>query len=455
MNYQSLNPFTEELIREFPLPTDKQIEESLEKSKKAFDAWSKLDLEKRKSLILKVADILESRAPEFAKALTLEMGKLIGLAEYEVSKCGNICRYYVQRADELLASREIVIENSKAHVSYEAQGPILGIMPWNWPYSQSFRFAIPNLIAGNTVIVKPAPNVPQCGIDIENIFLEAGLPEGAYTNLFLSNEQAETVISDSRIRGVSFTGSARGGSQVAEIAGRNIKKSILELGGSDPFIVLDEVDLDKAVELGVNSRCGNNGQTCCCAKRFLIHKNIYDDFVYKFVEKMKSKVLGNPFDSSTEVGPLARKDLRDLLHRQVTKSVEMGAKLLCGGTIPERKGFFYEPAVIVDAPLDSPARIEEFFGPVATIIPFSTDEEAIKIANETVFGLGASIHTNNISRAKKLIPLVESGMVYVNRTVGSIPELPFGGVKSSGFGRELSDEGIREFLNIKSVFIKK
>ncbi len=453
MDFRTIDPTTGEEIERYASATESEIQAALRSAGTAAADWQGRPLEDRAQRVSRAADLLDGQASELAALMAFEMGKRVEEGEAEAKKCAWACRYYAENAAAFLEPEAKESDGSAAAVRFEPLGPILAIMPWNFPFWQFFRFAAPALMAGNVVLLKHAPNTPRCAQRIETLLREAGLPDGVVRNLFLTHEQAADVIADPRVRGVTFTGSTRGGKQVAAHAGEHLKTMVMELGGSDAFIVLDDADIENAVETGILSRCINNGQSCIAAKRFLVQQDVFDDFRDAFVERMREQTIGDPRSPDTRLGPLARRDLRDRLADQVARSVHAGAKPLCGGTIPPRDGFFYPATVLVDAALESPAATEELFGPVATLFPFETDDEAIALANATEYGLGASLWTADPSRAERLIPRIESGAVFVNGLVKSDPRVPFGGIKSSGFGRELGREGMLEFVNRKTVWI--
>ncbi|MBW7871208.1 MAG: NAD-dependent succinate-semialdehyde dehydrogenase [Flavobacteriia bacterium] len=405
-----------------------------------------------KDKIRKVAEILLKKEDEFAKIISGEMGKPVKESNAEIEKSALSCNFYADNCDEFLKDRNYSTENYDAIVRYEPYGVILGVMPWNFPFWQVFRFAVPTILAGNTVVVKHASNVPKSAQAIEDIFLEAGFEPGTYQNLSLESKNVAQIIEHPYIKAVSLTGSEKAGSSVASTAGKVIKKSVLELGGSNAFIVLNDADLDDTIEKAMNARFRNAGQSCIAAKRFLVQDGIYDRFLEKFKQKTEALKMGDPFDPSTDIGPLARVDLAEDLEKQVNKSVEMGAKLILGG---KRDGAYYQPSILVDAKPGMPVFNEETFGPLAVIIKFKDFEEAVELSNSTSFGLGVSICTSNVEEALKKEHLFEEGSVFFNQLVRSDPKLPFGGVKHSGFGRELSEDGIREFVNTKTIVIAK
>ncbi|MFA5618764.1 MAG: NAD-dependent succinate-semialdehyde dehydrogenase [Weeksellaceae bacterium] len=405
-----------------------------------------------KDKIRKVGKILLENKAQFAKIISGEMGKPMKESIAEIEKSALSCDYYADHCDEFLKDRNYSFENYDAVIRYEPLGVILGVMPWNFPFWQVFRFAVPTILAGNTVVVKHASNVPESAWALEKIFLEAGFEPGIYQNLSLESKHVETLIQHPFIKAVSLTGSEKAGSSVASAAGKVIKKSVLELGGSNAFIVLDDADLEDTLEKAMNARFRNAGQSCIAAKRFLVQENIYDEFLEKFTQKVKALKMGDPFDPSTDIGPLARADLAEDLEKQVNASLKMGAKLMTGG---KRNGAYYEPSVMVDVTPEMRVFKEETFGPLAVFMKFKTMEEAIRLSNDSNFGLGVSIFTKNVDEAAKHAYKFEEGAVFFNQLVRSDPRLPFGGVKNSGFGRELSIDGIHEFVNVKTMHFAK
>jgi succinate-semialdehyde dehydrogenase/glutarate-semialdehyde dehydrogenase len=454
MGYRTLNPATEELIETYPLATDAEIEQALAASAEAMNRWRRTSFAERAELLLGVADALESRAAELAGIMALEMGKPVAQGEAEARKCALGCRYFAEHGAELLQPVPYDSDGSEAFVRFDPLGPILAIMPWNFPLWQFYRFAAPTLMAGNTVILKHAPSTPRCALAIESMMRESGFSDGIVSNLFLSNEQAGAVVADDRVRGVTLTGSTVAGREVASTGGRHLKAMVMELGGSDPFVVTEDADLDDAVSAAVAARCQNSGQSCIASKRFLVHRDLFEEFTTRFVATMKDQIVGDPTAADTKIGPLARRDLRDRLAEQVDDSVAAGAEVLCGGAVPNRKGFFYPPTVLTNIPAGSPANGEELFGPVAALFPFDDDDHAIRMANDTAYGLGASVWTSTPERARRFAAEIEAGNVFVNGLVKSDPRLPFGGIKDSGFGRELSRDGVLEFVNKKTVWIR-
>ena len=454
MKYRTLNPATEELVETFADATGTEIERALQDSAQSFPDWRRAGFERRATLFVAAAAELERRADELANLMALEMGKPLAQGRAEAAKCALGCRYFAEHAPAWLQPDRREGDGSECYVAYHPLGPILAIMPWNFPFWQFFRFAAPALMAGNTVLLKHAPSTPRCALAIVDILLAAGFPEHAVQSLFLTNEQSANLIADSRIRGVTLTGSTRAGGEVAATAGRRLKTMVMELGGSDPFVVFEDADLDRAVQVGVTARCINSGQSCVAAKRFLVQRPILDAFRERFVAAMQAQTIGDPIDPKVEIGPLAREDLRDVLAEQVGASVAAGARVLCGGSPPAGRGFFYPPTVLERIDPASPAATEELFGPVATLMPFDGEDDALDRANATRYGLAASVWTDDPARARRMIDELQAGSVFVNGLVKSDPALPFGGIKDSGFGRELSREGTLEFVNAKTVWIR-
>lgn len=455
MAIASINPATGETWREFNALTKEEIERKLGAAETAFRKHRATSGRARAAILSTAADLLEQEGDDLARIITLEMGKPIGAARAEVKKCAGGCRFYAENAGRFL--EEEVIQTAAAHsaVRWQPLGAILAIMPWNFPFWQVFRFAAPALMAGNVGLLKHAANVPQCALAIEDIFRRAGAAEGVFQTLLIESDQVAALIRDKRVRAVTLTGSDRAGSAVAEAAGREIKKCVLELGGSDPFIVMPSADLESALTTAVTARTQNNGQSCIAGKRFLIAETLYDEFVARFVEKMGALKVGDPLEETTEIGPLATPSIREGVHEQVRKSVAAGAKLLTGGEPLEGKGNFYPPTVLAEIPEEAPAFSEEVFGPVALLFRVRDAAAAIALANESEFGLGASVWTNDAKEQELFVKELDCGMVFVNALVASDPRLPFGGVKRSGYGRELSALGIREFMNAKTVVFGK
>ena len=455
MVLQSINPSTGEIIANYEETSGSQIENLIENSQKAFTSWRKTTFAVRGTYLYRAAERLDQKAEEFARLMACEMGKPIREGIAEIHKCALTCRYYAEHAESLFLRQTAETDASKSFVTFNPLGIILAVMPWNFPFWQVFRFAAPNLMAGNTAILKHASNVSGCALAIESVFNDAGLPSSVFTTLLISSQQVASIIENPLIRAVTLTGSTPAGQAVARKAGECLKKTVLELGGSDPYIILDDADLELAATACVTSRLINTGQTCISAKRFICVEKVYDQFEKLFVEKMSQIRYGDPLLPETHIGPMARLDLRDELHTQVCKSIECGAELLLGGTMPESKGAFYPPTVLSNVKKGMPVYDEETFGPVAALINVSDEEEAIRVANDTVFGLGAAIFTRDTAKAERIAAdELEAGSCFINTFVKSDPRLPFGGIKQSGFGRELTAFGIHEFVNIKSVFIK-
>jgi len=451
MKIATINPATEKTIRVFEPYSAARVSESLDKAVTAYRQHRRTSFADRAGRMRKAATILEAESRELGQLMTLEMGKPIKAAVAEAEKCATACRYYADNAERFLADRTVQMEGGKSWVAFQPLGVVLAIMPWNFPFWQVFRFAAPSLMAGNVGILKHASNVPQCALAIEDIFRRAGFADGVFQTLLIGSELVEGIIADRRVAAVTLTGSEGAGRSVAGAAGKNLKKAVIELGGSDPFVVMPSADLDNAVSTAVTARMINNGQSCIAAKRFIIHEKIYDDFLKKFVAGVSALRIGDPTDEKNELGPQATAAIRDQLDQQVKASVAAGAKLLTGGKKLDRQGFFYAPTVLADIPPGAPAAIEELFGPVASVFKAKDLADAIRIANGTTFGLGASAWTRDAAEQAQLIAEIESGLLFINGMVVSDARLPFGGVKNSGFGRELGEFGIHEFVNIKSV----
>lgn len=450
----TINPATGETVATYKRIKQKKVYKKIEKAKKAQHKWKDTSFEQRSKLMLALAKILKDNAEEYAQLMTTEMGKVIEQARAEVKKCAWICEYYAEHAETFLATEIVKTEASKSFVSYQPIGVILAIMPWNFPFYQVIRFIVPALMAGNTGVLKHASNVQGCALELEKAFNKAGFPSGVFTNLNISIDQIEGVIEHRAIAAVTLTGSDAAGRAVASIAGKNLKKTVMELGGSDAYIILDDVNMEEALELATYGRLKNTGQTCIAAKRLIVLDSIYDEFLKKYTKKMKAAKMGKPTKEDSYYGPMARHDLRDDLHKQVKKSIKQGAKLVLGGKIPKHKGAYYPATILSEVKPGMEAFEEELFGPVASVIRAKDEAEAIKLANNSQFGLGAGVITGDAKRGEKIALQLEAGNCFVNKLVSSDPRMPFGGVKNSGYGRELSDFGIREFVNIKSVWIK-
>jgi succinate-semialdehyde dehydrogenase/glutarate-semialdehyde dehydrogenase len=453
MAIASINPATGETLQTFQPLTAAEIDQKLQLAVTAFRAERKTSFAERARRMLKAVEILERDKEKFAKLMTLEMGKPYKAAVGEAVKCTTACRYYAENAEKILADEVIETGAKKSFIRYLPIGPILAVMPWNYPFWQVIRFAAPALMAGNVGLLKHASNVPQCALAIEELFLEAGFPAGAFQTLLIGSQQVDAILNDPRVVAATLTGSEQAGIEVGIAAAKRIKKVVLELGGSDPFIVMPSADLDDAVATAVEARVLNNGQSCIAAKRFIVADSIAAEFEKKFVARMDNLRIGDPFDEKTELGPLATADAVKSLDADVQKSVKAGAKLLTGGKALKLPGNYYAPTVLTDIPKDSPAYGEEFFGPVALLFRVKDIDEAIRLANDVRFGLGASAWTTDDRERERFINELESGMVFINKMVASDPRIPFGGVKHSGHGRELCANGIREFMNIKTVSI--
>jgi succinate-semialdehyde dehydrogenase/glutarate-semialdehyde dehydrogenase len=451
LSIATINPATEETIRSFdPFPRER-IGQCLDRAVSAYRIHRGTSFSERATRMRKAAEILDAESRELGRLMTLEMGKPIGAAVAEAQKCATACRYYAANAERFLADQPVEIEGGSAWVAFQPIGVVLAIMPWNFPFWQVFRFAAPALMAGNVGVLKHASNVPQCALAIEDVLRRAGFADGAFQTLLVGSEAVEAIIADPRVAAVTLTGSEGAGRSVAGTAGKHLKKCVVELGGSDPFIVMPSADLEEAVSTAVTARMINNGQSCIAAKRFIVHEKIYDDFMRKFVAGVAAVRVGDPMDEQTQLGPLATGAIRDDLEKQVKASVAAGARILAGGERINRRGFYYAPTVIADIPDNAPAAREELFGPVASVFKARDITDAIRIANGTTFGLGASAWTRDAAERVRFVAEVESGLLFINGMVASDPRLPFGGVKHSGFGRELGEFGIREFVNIKSI----
>ena len=453
MTIATINPATGRTERTFPPLSDAELDARIQCAADTYQQYRRLGLRERTRMLIKAAEILEAEKEIFGRVMTLEMGKTLKAAVDEAVKCAWGCRYYAEHAERFLAEEEVATSASRSLIRYEPIGPILAIMPWNFPFWQVFRFAAPALAAGNVGLLKHASNVPQCALAIEDIFRRACFPEGCFQTLLIDTDRVQRIIEDPRVAGVTLTGSNAAGSAVGSAAGKQIKKSVLELGGSDPFIVTPTANLDAAAGTAVKARIINNGQSCIAAKRFIVVGSIADEFERRLVAGMQSLQVGDPLDPKTDVGPLANEAQVKTLAGQVERSVSDGARLLTGGHRLDRPGYYFAPGVLTDISPDAPAYREEVFGPVALLFRARDVDQAIAIANDSPFGLGASAWTNNETERRRFITELESGMVFINAMVASDPRLPFGGVKQSGYGRELSEHGLREFVNIKTVWI--
>jgi succinate-semialdehyde dehydrogenase/glutarate-semialdehyde dehydrogenase len=449
------NPATGDALEPVEGDDEENVEAALSRASGTFEEWSERPIGERQQLLASAADELRESKEEYAELMTREMGKPISGAIAEIEKCAWVCEYYAERADEFLASEVIGSDpETETFVSYEPLGAVLAVMPWNYPFWQVFRFLAPHLTAGNVGLLKHASNVPGCAQAIEEILLEAGYPEGVFQSLIVHSDPIEDVIRDDRVKAVTLTGSEAAGRAVAETAGSEVKKSVLELGGNDPFVVMDDADIDAAAEVGTQGRTVNSGQSCIASKRFIVHEDVYEEFLGKFTDEMDALTVGDPSEEATDVGPQAREDLMEDLHEQVERTLKEGASLELGGEPLDRDGFFYPPTVLTNVPHDSASACEEVFGPSAAVFSVADEDEAIELANDIDYGLGASVWTEDLERGERLAHDLEAGMTYVNQMVKSDPRLPFGGVKDSGYGRELAELGIKEFVNRKNVWIQ-
>ncbi len=452
MAIASVNPATGKTLKAFEPHSEAEIERRVALAAEEFVRWRRRPWAERASRMAKAGDVLDARKAEWGRRMTLEMGKPIAAGVAEAEKCAWVCRFYAENAERFLADEPVETDARRSFVRYDSLGPVLAVMPWNFPFWQVFRFAAPALMAGNVGLLKHASNVPDCALGIEEIFREAGFPEGAFQTLLVGPDRVARLIDDPRIAAVTLTGSEGAGVSVGRSAGAQIKKAVLELGGSDPFIVMPSADLEAAASTAVKARTINNGQSCIAAKRFIVHRDVADAFEKRFVEKMRALKVGDPMDPSVEVGPLATPAIRDEVDGLVRRTVAAGARVLLGGKPAEGPGNFYPPTVLADVPAGSPADVEEIFGPVASLFRVKDIGEAIAVANRTRFGLGSSAWTNEPAERDRFERDLEAGAVFINGMVKSDPRLPFGGVKKSGFGRELAEHGIREFVNVKTIW---
>jgi succinate-semialdehyde dehydrogenase/glutarate-semialdehyde dehydrogenase len=454
MTFQSINPTTGQPFATYDEWQAEEAKDVVGKVHRDYLAWRRTGFDHRASLMRKAAEILNKNARKYAQLMAEEMGKPLRDGVAEAEKCAQACEFFADNAENFLARQPVWTESRKTFVAFNPIGVVLAVMPWNFPFWQVFRFAAPSLMAGNAALLKHASNVPGCALSIEKIFRDAGFPENIFRTLMIGNKQVEAVIEHPLVRAVTLTGSGAAGRAVASKAGAMLKKTVLELGGSDPYLVLEDADTESAAAICARGRLVNSGQSCIAAKRFIVVEEVRPAFEKRFVELMSRTRMGDPFEHGTEIGPLARHDLRDALHRQVTSSVAKGARLLLGGILPNHPGAYYPPTVITDVKKGMPAYEEELFGPVAAIIPTRNETEAIAVANDTSFGLGGAVITRDLARGEKIAEFeIESGMVFVNDNVRSDPRAPFGGIKESGYGRELSSYGIKEFVNIKTVVV--
>jgi succinate-semialdehyde dehydrogenase/glutarate-semialdehyde dehydrogenase len=450
---KAINPATDELIKDYKEHSEKDVKDILEKVDKEFKTWRETDFAHRSRLMNKAARVLRDKKEDYARTMTLEMGKAISESRSEIEKCAWVCEYYAENAEKFLADMEVETDASRSFVAFQPLGTVLAIMPWNFPFWQVFRFAAPALMAGNTGVLKHASNVPGSALAIEEVFQEAGFPENAFRTLLIGSSKVEAVIKDDHIKAVTLTGSEPAGMQVAKVAGSVLKKTVLELGGSDPYIVLEDADMPACVETSAKARMINNGQSCIAAKRFIVVKSKLKEFEQAQTKIMQSLKVGDPLDDDTQVGPLARQDLMSDLHEQVLQSIDAGATLLTGGQPMDLPGAFYHPTVLTNCKKGMKVADEETFGPVSAIIPVKDAEEAIAVANSSPFGLGGAVWSRDTEKALAVARRVETGAMFVNGMTKSDPRLPFGGIKRSGYGRELSVFGIREFVNIKTIWV--
>ncbi len=454
MAIATINPATGQTVKTFEELTSAQVDEKIQRAVDAFPKFRDLTFADRGKMMLRAAELLESEKNTLARLMTLEMGKTLRSAVDEAVKCAWVCRYYAENAEKFLADEIVETPASRSFIRYQPMGAVLVIMPWNYPFWQAFRFIAPGLMAGNVGLLKHASNVPQCAMKIEELLLSAGVPEGVFQTLLIGSGAVDRVLADPRIAAATLTGSEGAGVKVGAGAAQRIKKVVLELGGSDPYIVMPSANLEEAIATGVKARVANNGQSCIAAKRFIVHEQIADKFQEAFVAQMKALKVGDPFDEKTDVGPLANAEAVKSLDADVQSTIKAGAKVLTGGKPIDGPGSFYMPTVLTDIPKNSPAYAEELFGPVASIFRVKNIDEAIHVANDSRFGLGASAWTNDKAEQEKFMNELEAGMVFINQMVFSDPRVPFGGVKRSGVGRELSTYGIREFTNVKTVWVK-
>lgn len=454
MPHTSLNPTTNQIIQTYASWDSNHLEQALKNTRRAQQTWAQTPFSQRAEVLRKAAMQLHAQRDHYATLITQEMGKPLREARAEVEKCTTACDYYAQHGEEFMRAEPMASEGSKSYIAYYPLGVVLAIMPWNFPFWQAFRAAAPALMAGNALLLKHAPNVPQCALAIEAIFRDCGLPDGVFTNLIIEVEQVTEAIASPHVHAITLTGSEAAGRKVAALAGQHLKKCVLELGGSDPFIVLHDADLELALDMAVASRFMNCGQSCIAAKRFIVVPQIADEFLRGLKARVETLKVGDPMIEATQIGPMARLDLREELHRQITDSIAQGAVAISGCKLVEREGFFYQPSILDHVTPNTRAYHEELFGPVATVIRAASEADALRIANDTRFGLGSSIWSRDTARAERLAAQIEAGSTFINGMVKSDPRLPFGGVKASGYGRELSKLGMHEFVNAKTVWVR-
>ncbi|OYU79134.1 MAG: succinate-semialdehyde dehydrogenase [Flavobacterium sp. BFFFF1] len=453
MPIQTVNPYNNKAIKTFDTFSDEQVQQKITAAHKTFTAWRNTPIKERAALLARVAQLMQERKSELAALITLEMGKLIAQSESEIDMCASVYQYYADHAEAFLEDRPLEVKDGRAFIRYTPTGIILGVEPWNFPFNQVGRLTAPNIIAGNVIMIKHASNVPQCAQMIETLFTDAGAPDGLYTNLFLSSDKIAALAADERITGLSLTGSEKAGASLAEAAGKNLKKSVLELGGSDAFIILDDADVDLAVEKAVLGRFNNMGQSCTSSKRIIAVEGIAEEFLAKFTAKITGLKVGDPMDRETKIGPMVSEEAAQNIAKQVDDSVKAGAKVVIGGKRIDREGAFFEFTILTDIPKDAVAYHAELFGPVASFYKVKDVEEAIALANDTGFGLGGSVFSKDKAKAVAVASRIDTGMVFINQNLASRPDLPFGGTKRSGYGRELSPLAVEEFINKKVIYI--
>ncbi len=452
--FNTINPATEEQLNSYEFYNDSKISHIIDNAYRSWENWKETSFAERSVLFQRLKTLLEKEKVALAKEITTEMGKPLAQSIAEIEKCAWVCEYYATNAEAFLQKEMIQSDASKSYVRYESLGVVLAVMPWNFPYWQVFRFAAPALMAGNACLLKHSPNTTGCALSMQRIFEEAGFPQYLFNTIIVDIPQIEGIVANNKLAAVTLTGSTRAGKSLAALAGKYLKKTVLELGGSDPYLILEDADIDLAAETCVTGRLINSGQSCIAAKRFIVHDAVKKPFIEKVKGLMETKIMGEPMAEGTDIGPMARKDLRDQLSEQVEQSVKNGAEILTGGYIPDQQGYFYPPTVLVNVKPGMPAYDEELFGPVASIITVKDGEEALEVANDTIYGLGSAIFSKDIVKAEIMATKLQSGSTFINAFVKSDPRLPFGGIKESGYGRELSYIGIKEFVNAKTVYIK-